>query len=257
MLATNLHAQQSLYTLIKSYPCKGVTINLDQFGNAYVITENQELLKISPRQDKVFRYSLLKYGIPTTVDASNPLRILLHFKDFNIIAILDNTLSEKGVINLQDFGYFQIDAACTASDNHLWIYDGQNFRLKKIDDRNNVLVESEDFQLLFNQEIIPVYMVEADNNLYVSDPNLGILVFDLFGGYIKTIPITSIQKFQISRDQLIYYKNDQLMGFHLKTLGTYPINTPKPGNVKNMAIQDEYLGILLDIGLNLYAYKAQ
>lgn len=246
--------QQKDYRLIKNYPVKASFLTADEFGAGYVINQKQELIKVHPENDRVVAYSLLRYGQPTSVDASNPLKVLLFFKDFNIVVLLDNTLSEKAVMKLQPKGFLQVETACTSLDNNVWIYDGLNYKLRKIDEQLNTLRESEDFSLLFPQPPIPTFMREVDNYLFVNAPDVGVLVFDLFGTYVKTLPIKGLQTFQVIRQQLIYFKDGQLHSYHMQALKNSIIPIPAVPGTQSVKILEHNLLLLGDNGLNLYAH---
>jgi len=53
--------------------------------------------------------------------------------------------------------------------------------------------------------------------LFMNDPETGILVFDQYGTFFKTIPIKSIKGFQIIDKQLYYFSDSSLYVYNLKT----------------------------------------
>lgn len=242
------------FTPVFNLDIKGTYLTADRLGGAYVVTPTNELVKIDPVNNyRVTRFSLVKYGKPTLVDATNPLKVLVYFKDFNIIVLLDNTLSEKGVLRLQEKGILQTTAACTSLDNNIWIYDALIYKLRKLDDNLNIIQESEDFTLLFDDNLTPTFLLEADNRLFANVPDHGILVFDVYGGYMKTIPLKGLDNFQVVKDQLLYFKDGQLYSYHLQSFQTRPIDTPKVPNAKQVKLLQDYLIVLLDNRLTLYA----
>ena len=88
----------------------------------------------------------------------------------------------------------------------------------------------------------PNFILERENWLYVNDPNLGILVFDIYAQYQKTIDIKNLTYFQIIDNQLIYKEKEQLKSFHLKSLSTQSIDIPKGVTLGNqIAIQKNKL----------------
>lgn len=242
------------YQLVKTYLVKADMMTTDKFGAGYVLNNTNELVKIAPDDDRVMKYSLLRYGRPMNVDATNPLKVLLFYKDFSTIVLLDNNLSEKSVLKLQEKGFFQVSAACTSLDNKVWIYDALNYKLTKIDERLNVVLQSEDFGLLFNQNLIPTFMREANEHLFVSVPDNGILMFDLYGAYIKTLPLKNVNSFQVIKDQLVYFEDGKLMGFNIRSLQTGQIALPQLNGILKVQILEDKLLVLLNDRLNLYAY---
>src|SRR5438552_190098 len=64
----------------------------DNLGNFYTVRED-ELIKYLPNGKMFARYSNLKLGSISAIDVTNPLKILLYYRDFQQIIFLDNQLS--------------------------------------------------------------------------------------------------------------------------------------------------------------------
>jgi hypothetical protein len=60
--------------------------------------------------------------------------------------------------------------------------------------------------------------MEYNNYVYLNDSTQGILVFDSYGTYYKTIPITGLNTFQVRGDDLFYLSKNRIHAFHLKTI---------------------------------------
>jgi len=244
------------YKLVFSMPLKGQKLTTDKLGGTYVITTNKELIKVDALAGRTMTYSLLKFGQPTHIDASNPLKVLLFFNDYDIIVFLDNTLSEKAVIRLQNMGIQQVDVACLSLDNQIWLYDELLFKLRKVDEQMNTVRESDDLSMLFGETINPTFLLEADNRLFVNVPNAGIHVFDVFGAFSQTIPLKGLNNFQVFKGQLVYFKEGQLLSYHLQTFATRPIPLPQvQGTIVNVQIQSNTLSILTEKELLVYSYE--
>jgi hypothetical protein len=184
---------------------------------------------------------------------NNPLKILVYYADYSTIITLDNTLSQTGRINLLQLGSNQVSAACVALDNNIWIYDAVLFKLRKIDGNMNVLMESEDLNALIGKPIRANFLMEKDNFLYVNDPEAGILIFDSYGSYVKTVPLLGLRDFQKVQDQLVFFKDGKLYSYHLLTFITEEIILPETDCV-NVSIEKDRLFVLKKDLLNIYAY---
>lgn len=96
-------------------------IGTDAFGWKYTITNNEFRKQNS---EKTLKYKSLSLGDIYRVDLQNPLQIVLFYKDFNTVVLLDNQLNETARINFSDIPQPLIaEAAGLASQNRLWIYD--------------------------------------------------------------------------------------------------------------------------------------
>lgn len=241
------------YALIKSIELNATILTSDKLGNCYAVTERQEVLKINPKGEIIFRYNNNSLGAIASVDANNPLKILVYYGDYSTIILLDRTLSQIGRINLLELGSNQVGAACVALDNNIWIYDEILFKLRKIDVNMNMLGESEDLNAQLGQTIHANFLLEKDNFLYLNDPALGVFVFDTYGTYSKTIPLLGLIRFQKVQDQLVYFKEGKLFAYHLLTFATEEISLPEKDCI-NAAIEKDRLFILRKSQLDIYSY---
>ena len=98
------------------------------------------------------------------------------------------------------------------------------------------------------------FMIEKDNAVYLNDPAIGIMVFDIFGNYSKTVPIKGLKKFQVFQDQIIYFDNGRLNAYGLITLDLKSIQLPDTTEVVMAAIQKNRMAILKKDRVDFYRY---
>jgi hypothetical protein len=79
-------------------------------------------------------------------------------------------------------------------------------------------VKTGNFAQTLGINLNPDYMIEYDNYLYLNDSAQGILVFDSYGTYYKTIPLTGLRTFQVRGNDLFYIAQNRIHTFHLKAL---------------------------------------
>ena len=246
--------QSNNYKHIKSIPLEGTLFSTDKFGNAYVVSNKYDLQMITPKGLKWYNYNNNRLGPINFVGTNNPLKILLFYHDFATLVTLDRTLSQTSAINLYEMGMNQVSAACVALDNNIWIYDEVNFKLLKIDDQLNIVTQSEDLNVLFGESVRVSFMIEQDNFIYANDPDKGILVFDIFGTYYKTIPIKGLKSYQKIQDQLIYFHNGRLIKYNLNTFKETIISLPENGEISQVRVEKNLLYLLKKNQLDLYSY---
>ena len=202
----------------------------------------------------VASYSEKKYGQIKFIDCSNPLKLLVFYDDFSYVIILDNTLSFQGKYELEKLGIDRTNAICLATDNNLWVYDERTYKLKKINNTMNTAQESEDLSMVVDVNLKPIFILERDNWLYMNDTAIGILVFDNYGTYYKTIPLKNVKHYQVLGNNLIYYNNSSLISYHLKTLEVNTIALPDTIGLKTVRIEKDRLYLLKKTRLDLYAF---
>ncbi|MDI1354313.1 MAG: hypothetical protein PSX36_05325 [bacterium] len=182
---------------------------VDNLGNIFTIRED-ELVKYLPSGKFFARYSNLKLGNITTVDATNPLKLVVYYRDYQTIVFLDNQLSlNSDVVSLQEMNYEQTDLVCAGANNSFWIYDKQNNELIRFNENSKKIAATGNLKQILRTELNPNYMLEHNNYLYLNCPQTGIYVFDIFGAFSKIISIKDLKQFQVN-DNLIYYQKDSV-----------------------------------------------
>lgn len=229
-------------------------MEVDKMKNLYLILDDHTLLKYSPIGELLSQFNENTLGAITYVDISNPFRILVYYKDFTTVVFLDRTLSETRRHDLSNFDIPQVQALGTASDNNMWLFDNNTFTLKKINPQNQVIVESTDLNLLISDDINPNRLVEFENKVYMNAPNIGVLVFDVFGNYIKTISLPNLEYFQLHEEQIFYVENKIFKVYNLFSFQTNEIKLPVlEDNLQQVCIAQEHLYIKYSNEIKIFA----
>ena len=146
------------------------------------------------------------------------MKLMVFYKDFSKIIYLDNTLSLNGnPIDLEDYNLTQSKLICASHSDGIWFYDQQKLALIRLDQNLNISQSTSNLNQLLGIELNPNFMCEYNNSVYLNNPLTGILVFDIFGTYVKTIPIFNLSKFQVTNDAIYYLLNNNATSFQLKT----------------------------------------
>lgn len=193
-------------------------LTVDDLGNIYLVTDRNELRKYNAEGKLLKFFNVVSNGRISSIDVSNPLKILLYYPDFNRVTILDQTLTPTGEIDLLKRGYHQVSAFCNAQDNMYWLYDAAENRVVKIDESLQVVNKSEDITTLLGITFIPQQIIARDNLLLLADSTYGILLCDVFGNYIKTIPLKGISRLQKLDDRLLFINGNKLELYEMNTL---------------------------------------
>ena len=213
------------YTLLKSIAVKATDFTIDNLGNIYLISNNQ-LLQYDSSGNFLRSYSEFNAGKLQSVDASNPLKILIFYRNFTKINILDSKLALQTEIQLRDIGVLQPLLICRSANDGIWIFDQQDFQLKRLNTQLKITYESGNINQITGEDINPQFLTEDGNLIFLNNPQTGILVFDNLGSYLKTIPIANINSFQTIGDEIIYLKNGEVKSYNLKTLSEKTMLVP-------------------------------
>lgn len=217
--------QESNYSLIKTIDVESDLFSTDYLGHVYVVVDDQ-LLKYNMNGLLLRTYSNKSLGSISMIDASNPLRILLFYQDFSQLVFLDDMLALIGApILLEDLGLDQAVMACTSINDGIWLFDPQDVKLTRLDRNLNVSQTAYHINQLTGVNIEPSFLLEQDNFLYLNNPETGILVFDIFGTYLKTIPVKIPREFQVIDGKLFYFNNGSCHSYDFVLFKTiqYPI----------------------------------
>ena len=105
----------------------------DNLGNIYLVKQGNQIKKLNAKGDSLAVYNDVKrYGNIYSIDATNPLKVLVYFKDFSTIIILDRLLAVRNVIDLRKQNILQVNAIASSYDNNIWLYDELDSKSKTI-----------------------------------------------------------------------------------------------------------------------------
>ena len=194
---------------------KVVDIQIDNLHNIYILTKDNKVVKYSDGFEKQYEYSNNLVGEITSIDATNPQKILCFVQNFNRILVLDNFLAEINKIDLSTSEFLDVSVVARSNDNQIWLFDPINQVLVKVNDRIERQYESNRLSDLNFGMIDPVSLKERGNIVAMSDPNIGILIFDNFGQFLKLIPEKGIEDFQIFGEYLFFTQGDAYYQYHI------------------------------------------
>jgi hypothetical protein len=214
----------------------------DNLGNTYLVNED-EMLKYLASGKFFARYSNLKLGSITSVDATNPLRLLLYYRDFQQIVFLDNQLSKNSeAVSLEQLGFEQTDLVCGAANNGFWIYNKQNNELIRFDDELKKVSSTGNLKQVLKSDVSPNFMLEHNGYLFLNCPSTGIYVFDIFGAFSRLIAIKQLSQFQVSEDILYFQKDSAFCSYNFKLFdeACQSMPLPAPGIIARYYNKDLY-----------------
>ena len=239
--------------LLKKIDIDSDFMRVDNFGNIYVV-KGDKIFKYTKNGDFLSQNSNKLLGEIDDIDVTSGLEMSAFFKNQIQIVFLDNQLALRGAqISLDILGFEQISEMCTSHGNGIWLYDQVKMELFRIDKNAKHVASSGNLMQLLGYVPEPSYMREINNWLYVNDPAQGILVFDIFGSYYKTIPIKNTIEFQVKNNQVIYFSNPYLIKFDMTEL-EYDTVMKVKDNPNQVLVSKNQLNILYDNSLSIYSY---
>lgn len=232
-----------------SIPGRFDRFTTDELGNIYAL-RGDEIEMFDRRGRGWLRNSVKTFGRVTTIDPFYSLKPMVFSAEQGQLATLDNTLSVQGsVINLPRRGFPQVVLACVSVQNAFWFFDQRELELVRVDAQLRPLASTGRIDQLLGIAPDPVQMQELDNWLFVNSPKHGILVFDLFAGYYKTIPITDATSFEVRKEALYFMREGRPQRYDMKRFDTVELPLPAlPADavIRDARVEQERLYLLLD-----------
>lgn len=234
------------------------SFSVDNMGNVYALSlSGNQIKKIGPNGDSLGIFNDVKqYGSIYSIDVSNPLKILLYYRDFSTILVLDRFLNRINKIDLRQAGIMQVKAVSQSYDNQVWIFDQQDYKLKKIGENGNVLFSSDDFRVLFTNAPSPSSIIDNDGSLYLYDEQQGWVIMDYYGSVKKEYPSPNWKNVGVQLGVMYGWSNDKLHLFNPQTFSLKDYVVPLPfDKIKSLFLMDRKMFTLDKDGINIYSYK--
>lgn len=185
------------FRLALTLPVDARFATADNLGNLYVITTTNALEKYAPDGRLLTRYSTQRLGNALYIDVSNPLKVLVWYADFRMVVFLDRSLTLLGELNLIEAGYPEVRTVAAAMDGKIWLYDEVNFRLVKITQEGDKVVESQPLSQMLPGATTITCIRDENNRVCASDPAQGLLEFDAYAQFQRVIGQRDIREFQL------------------------------------------------------------
>lgn len=221
------------FTLKSEQPVVGMFIGEDSFGHQYTI-DRGVLLK-TDLTGQHFTYSNRQYGNIFSVDITDPLNLLVFFRDFGVVVLLDNKLAEKKIypphlLHENDVA----SAAAHSSREGFWVYFPNVFRLSRYSNPPGVI--SQDLSLNPGIGADVLFLKENNDRVFLMANHL--MIFDVHANFLFSLQHIRTPLLQLKENKIFYLKDDQLCiyDFFLKKEDVFLL--PESG-IRNFFVKDE------------------
>jgi len=233
---------------------------VDNMGNFYLLlNDNVQIKKLSPRGDSLQIYdNVNQYGNVALVDVSNALKLLVYYRDFSTVLMLDRFLNVVSTIDLRQSGIMQSRAVASSYDGQIWIFDEQTSQIKKLDAQGNVTFTSTDLRTVFADAPDPNTIIDNDGLLYLYDKTQGWFEFDYYGAFKQRLNYTDWQNVSAVNNVLYGRVGDTLWAYEPRKIVAHTFTTSiniDLQHAKQLLINNGRLYILTAEGISVYAIK--
>ncbi len=187
----------------------------DPLGNAYLV-DADGLFKYDPDGRLLSSFSNKGFGKITSVDATDPLKIVLFNSAFRKVYLLDDKLAVRSSFDLLELGMEQPTLICMSRYDGYWVYDAVSRQLVKF---NNNLQRVADGELLAGRlpGLDPDYLVESSRYIFLHDPATGVILADRYGTYFKTLHDVHGTGFQCEDESIWFAEDGELVRLQVAT----------------------------------------
>lgn len=182
-------------------------LGFDNQQNSYSIKNNVLTKKSHTKQ---FQYNNLSLGKITNVDFQNPLEIVIFYKNFNMVVLLDNQLNEikKIDFNLKSTPV-TLEAVALSSQNQIWIYDSISSKIGLYN------VNTDTFKWISTMLENPISYYESDyTHFYWTDVNLNLYRISIYGTIEKLGILPKFDAIQLTKNGNSIYKTDDKLYYY-------------------------------------------
>ena len=231
--------------------------NVDNLNNLYLLNKDDQLKKLSSNGDSVAVFNdVRRFGKLYSLDLTNPLKILLYYKNFSTVVFLDRFLNIRNSIDFRKQNIFRVKAVATSYDNNLWIFDEQDMKLKKIDEQGKLLLETVDFRQLFDTVPSPVQIIDRDGFLYLYDPAKGFYIFDYYGTYKNKLGFTGWEHTDATGTTVYGFSGNTFHSYQQNSLNLKEYVLPSFfGKYSNIMAANGNVYLLKASGIDIFSIK--
>lgn len=182
-------------------------IGIDNTNSIYYIKNNTLHKKTN---DKLKVYANIHLGTITSVDITNPLKIVVFFKDFNAVVILDNELNElTDSINFTSLLNKNVAYVGTATNANLWLLSNDdnslhiwNYKTKKVD---VTIPLQNDFKYEFIcSNYRNIWLISKESALHYNE----------YGSFLEQVAIKNLKKGIAYKNGFVYLVDKQLIYYN-------------------------------------------
>lgn len=218
-------------------------VSMDLYGNIYLADNQGYLTQYNGNGDSLKRFASEQTAHLSSLEAWKGLKILLFYRDLQRYTWLNRFLVplETQSLDGEKIGFARL--LTYANDGNLWLFDEQDFSLKKYQISTNTIHTKTPCDLLFSSKTYLLsFLREYQNQVFLVDADSGIFIFDNFGNYKKKLQISNINFISFVKDDIAYIHKNVLYLRHLYTDVQHKLHLPIEYNYKDFfLISMDYL----------------
>jgi len=230
---------------------------VDNLGNIYVLNTGNQLRKLNSNGDSLAIFNdVRRFGKVSSIDVTNPLKIVVYYREFTMIIELDRFLNIVNTIDLRKLNILQAKAVGLAYDNNVWVYDELDAKLKRIGDDGTLVDQTTDFRLLFDSTPDPSLLRDQGGYVYLYDTLKGVYMFDHYGGLKNHIALPGWKDFDVLDKSMLGRDTRSFLRYEQGTLNLQEEPIPAyAADARRIRITPSAIYVLKKKGLEVYSNR--
>jgi hypothetical protein len=245
------------FVLSKTIAGEFSDFTVDNLGNIYVLNKGNQLKKLSPNGDSLAIFNdVRRFGKVSSIDATNPLKVVVYYREFTMIIELDRFLNVVNTIDLRKLNILQAKAVGLAYDNNVWVYDELDAKLKRVADDGSLVDQTTDFRQLFDSTPDPSLLRDQGGYVYLYDPAKGVYMFDHYGGLKAHLALPGWKDFDVLDKSMLGRDAHSFFRYQQGTLDLQEEPIPAyAADAQRIRISPSAIYVLKNAGLEIYSNR--
>lgn len=209
-------------------------VSIDIYNNIFIADFQGNITQYNEVGDSIRRFAPEQPAQVHLLDAWKGLKILVFYKDLQSFLWLNRFLTpiDSYTLTNETIGFARL--LNYSNDGLVWIFDEQDFSLKKYDPFiQKVLVQTPCDLLFPKQNYQLTFLREYQNQVFLVDKSHGIFLFDNLGNFKKNLQIRNVNFITFSGDYLAFLQENCLYLRHLYKSEEQKIALPIEYNYKD------------------------
>lgn len=233
-------------------------VSTDTNGNIYFATFNGDVVRYDGGLGNKEIFSPQNPARIDQLEAWQGLRIFTFHRELQLYRLINRNLSLNEDYNFPAdlVGFVQL--ATPTFDNNIWLIDQEDFSLKRYQIRSNTIPVVSPLNLLLNPKKYEIrWMREYQNRLFVGVNDMGILLFDNMGNYIKTYEEPEMSDPCFYGDAVYFIKHTDMVYINIYNDEKKTVPLPAGGTWQYIILSAEDLYLFSDTTLAHYRITLQ
>lgn len=227
-------------------------IEIDNLENIYAV-KGSELIKYNSSGELLYRYSNKLNGVISSLDATNPLRIILFYNESNTLAFLNQQLSLiSDPVNIFEVSNIEASAA-GASNQGFWVFCIDRQSLMQFNSKVESIQESQNLSAWIKGDNVH-FIREQNQKLYLG-LSRRVLIFDVFGSYLTTLHFEESQFLKMMGDKFSYMKGQNVWVYNPELKSELAYSVPNIIETKAAFCYKNRIYLLSEKGISVYKCK--